>query len=58
MVANRAIESLKSDNKITPEEEKIVNKNIDKPQKMTLGDFGVLQQLKEKLEKQEKDAKV
>jgi len=54
MVANRVVESLKADNKITPEEEKAVNKNIDKPHKITLGDLGVLQQLKEKLEKEGK----
>lgn len=54
MMADRVVTNLKAENKITPEEEKVVNKNINKPHKVTLGDLGVLQQLKEKLEKEEK----
>lgn len=39
----------------TQQEEKVIKKAIDKPKGMTLGDLGVLQQLKEKLEKDEKE---
>jgi len=45
---------MKAENKITPEEEKALDKRINKPYKVTLGDMGVLQGLKEKLEKEEK----
>jgi hypothetical protein len=54
MMADGVVKNLKSENKITPEEEKAVNKNINKPHKITLGDMGVLQQLKDKLEREEK----
>lgn len=54
MVADRVIENLKSENNITPEEEKVIDKRINKPHKVTFGDLTVLQQLKEKLEKEEK----
>ena len=53
MMADRVVASLKTENKITPQEEKAVNKNINKPHKITLGDIDVLKKLKEKLDKEE-----
>jgi len=54
MMADSAVKNMQAENRITPEEVKVVNKNINKPHKLTLGDLGVLQGLKEKMEKEEK----
>ena len=53
IMTDRIVVELKNNNQITPQEEKIVDKKVNKPHKITLGDMSVLQQLKEKMEKSE-----
>jgi len=54
MMVDSVVKNMKEEDRITPQEEKVVNKNANKPHKLTLGDLGVLQGLKEKMEKEEK----
>ena len=54
MMVDSAVKNMREEGRITPQEEKVVNKNVNKPSKLTLGDLGVLQGLKEKLEKEGK----
>jgi len=56
---NKTIVSHLKDKNIieNPTEEKVVQKQLEKPKKMTLGDLGVLQGIKEKLEKEELNKK-
>lgn len=55
MMAEAGIKSLKKEIGMTEKEEKVVKKTVNQPKKMTLGDLGVLQELKDKLQKQEKE---
>lgn len=50
MMADRVIDNMKSNKEISTTEEKVLNKQINKPHKVTLGDLNVLQKLKDKME--------